>query len=91
MPTPSQPAHETRGDRMSTSRKRWLLVPLLVSVIGLLCSCGEQEGRLDSEKSSDLEFLGGFPRPDMARQGFQSLEGEWDFEYDGEDAGIDRR
>jgi len=76
---------------MNKSRKRWLLVPLLVCMIGLPCSCGEEEGRFDFEKSPNLEFLGGFPRPDMARRGFRSLEGEWDFEYDGEDAGIDRR
>jgi beta-galactosidase/beta-glucuronidase len=73
---------------MSKSRKRWLCVPLLVSTIGLLCSCGDEEGRVDAHKASALELLGGFPRPDMARQGFQSLEGEWDFEYDGEDVGI---
>jgi beta-galactosidase/beta-glucuronidase len=37
-----------------------------------------------------LEHLGGYPRPDMVRRGLQSLEGEWDFECDAGDVGIDR-
>jgi len=38
----------------------------------------------------DLAYLGAYPRPDMARRGFQSLEGEWELEYDPDDVGITR-
>ncbi len=37
---------------------------------------------------ADLEALGQYYRPDMAREGFQSLVGEWDFEYDAQDVGL---
>ncbi len=38
----------------------------------------------------DLTLLAGFPRPDMARENFQSLVGEWEFEYDRKNVGLSR-
>ena len=35
-----------------------------------------------------IENLSNFPRPDMARRGFISLNGRWKFEFDPRDRGI---
>jgi len=36
----------------------------------------------------DLKYLADYPRPDLARKGFHSLDSEWGFEPDPKDAGI---
>jgi len=68
--------------------KRWFFLSLLAALFGFFCSCGNGEGPADLGSSPDLSYLGDYPRPNMARQGFQSLQGEWEFEYDAEDVGL---
>jgi len=68
--------------------KQLFFVPLLGALVGVFCSCGSNEGQTERSNPPDLSYLGDYPRPNMARQGFQSLDGEWGFEYDAEDIGL---
>jgi len=61
----------------------------------ILSGCAETEGRNGPTVSGDpqeealnLRYLGKYPRPDLVRERFQSLAGEWDLEYDPEDEGL---
>ncbi len=73
---------------MRTACSRWLFLLLLASLFGFFDSCGEGEDPSDRSRPPGLSSLAEYPRPDMARQGFQSLEGEWEFEVDAADVGL---
>lgn len=49
------------------------------------------EAAVSSGAPVDLAYLADYYRPDMVREDYQSLIGEWDFEYDTGDVGIDQK